>query len=469
VVKQKFKAGITAVRKRATGLKLAREVSRLTAAVDGEYETLGTLMLIHRPETPDVSTELAALSQIQNEISQKEATHQALRQTEGRGPVAKELVKELAELREAQRRQMIAIGEKAAQARADMPGTAAHYDALARLQASLQTKQAELDALKQELGPLLDGASFSAQSLRRPAIIAGCVVVGVLVLYFGWTALSGLFAPRLPTWVAQACPKDTEVIVYVDMQRVRDSELWESLEGKIDKDRGSWGELGPDDIAAFAFVKSNNGEFVFLETEEDLSLVDLFKNPPEESKIKTKNNTEYVEHEGQFVAKIGKNRYLLCPHYRGNSFRDALKRIEKKESPKFDKDLQRALDEVVGEDCYAATTEIEPVIEKELSLRGLRAVGCGASFGSKVVVCGTLVFRNKRNAKNFHEDYADLLEEWQEKVEKVPRRRRRQMEQVLEWAEEIRVRQSGSLVRLSGKWDFEDIEEFDPGEMDRLF
>jgi hypothetical protein len=355
---------------------------------------------------------------------------------------------------------MIAIGQKAAEAQADLPGAAAHYGALARLRATLEPKQAELQSLKDELGPLLHDASFSARSLRVPAMVAAGVIVVVLVLYLGSIALSGLFASHLPAWVAQACPKDAKLVGYIDVDRLRSTDLWDSLEDKMGKDHGMLGgiqtDLEPDDVAAFAVIGTGRGELFLVETKEDLALDELFKNPPKDSDVKEKHDIEYARQGSMLVAKIGKRRFLAGSAHPEDTFFDALKRIDKKETPELDDDLQQALDDVAGNDAYGAT------MNDGMPVAGLRAMGLGVDFGSKIAVDATLVFKKKRHAENFREDFAEMLEDAREKFKGAPAPIRRQMEDALDLAEGIRVRQSGSAVRLSGAWSTDDVEDLVP-------
>ena len=90
-IKEKFKHGVNAFRKKGAALKLQHEVTSLQTAVDGQLEILGTLLLTHRPPAVRIQAELAELSQIQDELARKETTIESLRQTKGGGSAVKEL------------------------------------------------------------------------------------------------------------------------------------------------------------------------------------------------------------------------------------------------------------------------------------------------------------------------------------------------------------------------------------------
>ncbi len=112
-----IKEGITralgAAKKRGRAMKLGHEAKSLQTAIEAQLEALGTLTLAHRPGTVDIGQQVADLSQVQDEVSQKESMLNALRQTKGSAPVAKELSKEVAQLHIRQKAAMIAIGRKA--------------------------------------------------------------------------------------------------------------------------------------------------------------------------------------------------------------------------------------------------------------------------------------------------------------------------------------------------------------------
>lgn len=117
---------------------------------------------------------------------------------------------------------MIAIGAKVDPSRPVMPGAAGSYSAIDSLRASLRAKEAELATLEAQLGPLWEGGVPSIRSYQRPLIIAGAAVGGLLVVYLLWTfLLSGLFSSSLPGWARQYVTKDTGVVVYANIEKLR--------------------------------------------------------------------------------------------------------------------------------------------------------------------------------------------------------------------------------------------------------
>jgi len=95
---------------------------QVALALDAAWENLGILALAHQSFHPYLSTELPELSALQQQVGEKQAMVDSLRQTKGSNAVRREIEAELAELRERQRRLMIAVGQKAETGTPDIPG-----------------------------------------------------------------------------------------------------------------------------------------------------------------------------------------------------------------------------------------------------------------------------------------------------------------------------------------------------------
>ena len=233
-IKEKFKHSVIALKQRGTALKLQHEVASLQTAVDGQLELLGTMMLTHRPPSVPIEAEIAELSRVQDELARKESTIDSLRQTRGGGSAVKELKQEAAQLRKLQQAVMVAIGKAARAAKTEMPGADGAYAALDRLQSSLESKQGELRAVADEVGPLWDAGGLGISALRRPAVTVGAIAGGLILLYLFWSLLVGILpAAGLPGWVRCYPPRDTQTIVYFNMDKFRNTEVSKKLEGLL--------------------------------------------------------------------------------------------------------------------------------------------------------------------------------------------------------------------------------------------
>ena len=133
------------------------------------------------------------MSQVQDEVSQKQNMLDSLRQTKGSGPVVKELSKEAVQLHIRQKAAMVAIGKKASGVRPDMPGAAGCYAALDRLQSSLDVKRGQLKAIEDKIGPVWHPSGMSLGTTKRPLLLVGAAVAGLLLLYLLWTLFVASF------------------------------------------------------------------------------------------------------------------------------------------------------------------------------------------------------------------------------------------------------------------------------------
>jgi hypothetical protein len=98
-IKERLKLGVAAISKRARAVKLKHDVKNLQTAIGGQHESLGALTLQHHPAQVDIHAETAELSQIQEQLAQKQATRDALHATKGSGSAVKELDREMGQLR----------------------------------------------------------------------------------------------------------------------------------------------------------------------------------------------------------------------------------------------------------------------------------------------------------------------------------------------------------------------------------
>ena len=187
---------VEAVKKPIHVARLRRQVSGLQQALDAAWEKLGMLAIGHRPFHPHLRTELPELSALQQQVGAKQSMADSLRQTKGSNAVLREVEAELAELRDRQRRLMIAIGQKAEASTPDIPDGPAHYAAVKRLRSSLESAERELLGMEgvpqMPAGRLGRGGSAFLSRSKTPLIAAGAVLAIILVLCAGWWLL-GLF------------------------------------------------------------------------------------------------------------------------------------------------------------------------------------------------------------------------------------------------------------------------------------
>ena len=204
-IKEKFTCAVEAAKKRGLALKLGHEAKSLQTAIEAQLEALGALTLTHRPATVDISQQITELSQIQDELSRKQAALESLHHTKGGGSVVKELNQEVSQLQSRQAAVMVAIGRRSLMTRPEMPGTIGPYAALDRLESSLEATQKDLKIIEDEIGSGWKTVGIRFGAMKRPIMVAGAVAGGLLILYLLWKLLvvmsfgSGLVGSGLPT------------------------------------------------------------------------------------------------------------------------------------------------------------------------------------------------------------------------------------------------------------------------------
>jgi hypothetical protein len=460
-VKSKLKSGLTAVKQRAHATKLKHEVKRLQTAVGQQNEAVGVLVLQHQPGDLDVSAETQQLSQVQEDLAQKQTTLASLENTSGSGTVVKQLKQEVAGLQEQQRSLMVGIGEQAFAARVDMPGVAGHYAGLEQLHQTLQAKESELETLAQQLGPIWERpTSFSLRNWIKPLAAAGGVILGLLVL---WMAVTWLFAPSsgIPSWARYYVDGDTQMVAYVNMSALVDSEVYEDIAKLATADKLPGG-LEVDDVREVFSVASDGDTLLLVRTYEDFPLDDFASEGAEIEEYRDVNYAKYPRQRFQrgYVAKLGSCLYGVTENV--DLLKDAISRLDRQRESELSDELQEALRYAAREKHYIAS-RAGGRFGDDLP-DGVNTFGAGASLGSSSLDARSLfMFRSERTAEDFVREYEEMLEEMEEgiggsKFERMPEEMKRAVEDSLEMFRQMKVRRSGKHVTVRGSCDVEHIE-----------
>ena len=447
-VKQRLKLGVDSVKKRARAVKLRHDTKNLQTAIDGQQESLGALTLQHRPSEVDISPETAELSQIQEDLAQKQATRQTLRETKGSGSAVKELDREMAKLRDRQRELMIAIGRKAEAAKADMPGAAGHYSGIEQLRSSLAARETEVKSLEEQIGPILEGQGPTSASLKKPLIIGGGVLAGIVVLWLLWTLLASVLGDGLG-WAR--IPGDTSQIAYVNVEKLEESDLSEDIFAALDFDDTVRPYLPDgwkaDDLRQFVLVTSEESErLAILRARQNLSLDDIAAESDQDPKIQIYREKEYLRirsnrSSSHYLGRVGKAVYYVARSE--PSLKHALRSLDRDEEAELDEDLREAVGDAAAADYLMASL----VGDGSGPLRGLTAIGSSGRFrASTWEFEATFVFRNERRAEDCEEDLEEAI-----------------AKEDLDMLEGLKVRRSGKIIRLNGSCFFEDADDLKEG------
>lgn len=486
-IKARFMSALTSAKKRAKALKFRHDVSNLEIALEGQQENLGKLAVEHQPSGLDIGPHVAAISSIQQELGQKQATLDSLQQTKGSSSVVKELKKQIADLRRQQRDEMIAIGQQTETVKPDLPDVGGSYSAIAQLRTSLEAKRAELDSLDAELGPMLelDAKSVPIEKLWSWLVIGGGTLVVFLVLYIGFQLfVSPFFAGSLPRWTRDYLVEDAIGVGYANLAEISDSPLVEDFLGGLLGNGDLPADLDVEDFnAAFTVVLPDGNNVLILRLMEDLPLDDLLPSRGNTSSERVTGTSEYrgIEYATimtsggasgfghYFVAKTDANTY--CTAGDDDALREVLARFgdRDRETVELDEEIQELVSYVGGEDTYfvsliegplAFAVALADEMEGMPEFGKIDAYGIGLSMNSRSVSCrGMAKFGRERDARRWKEDFHSGIDNFEELIKDAPKSEQAGMKAAIGLAEAVRVKQRDNTAYISGTWSVAEIED----------
>ena len=481
--RKKKGGGLSGVKKRAHAVKLKMEVKKLRSALEAQWEKLAVLVLENQDVDLDVANELSELGQVQTDLEQKRNTLETLKGTKGSGSAVKDVRDEIAQLEARQAELMTAVGQKAEAARPDLPGASAHYTAIDSLRSSLDSKEAELAELEDELGPIMGQEDIAVWG-KRAAIAAGAVVALILLYVVGAWAFSALFAKGLGGF-DRYVPSDAAAVGYFNVAKLIDNELYRDLMDEAPKEAKAALKDAPvkpedlDEVFIYLPRKAGPDDFVaVVRMKKDYDLEELVKdiqkaNGPrrprgfssrrrDDSK-KKEEEVETDKYKGieyakvrtpfgrKYVAKTEPNTFCIADGE--DEIEDAIAQFSKDEKPELDETLKEMLDEVSGEDNYFAA------LGKAMDQREVEAVGLGFSLGSSLDVRVAAVCKKEKDAERFKKMYDRAMEDLDDMVKALPDKQRDVAEKAADMAKKFELEQSGTTLTGGGSWDVDDLKE----------
>ncbi|RLI47887.1 MAG: hypothetical protein DRP09_21965, partial [Candidatus Thorarchaeota archaeon] len=476
-VKEKFSAGGSQVKKRAKALKLGRDVNKLNNDLNQQMLALYSLAIQHRPEQVDMNSELNELSQLQAQINEKQATLSSLEQTKASSSVTKQMKQEIGQFQARQQELMIQIGTKTNTARPDLPGAAGNYGAIDQLRTTQQQKQAELQQLQAEIGPIVDTGTVTTakqSGLKYLPRVIGAIAA-ILILYFGIGWVWGLLFGGLGDF-AYYVPDDASGMVYINVDELRDSELevvselFDSAD-KMVKGNSLPLEITSDDVKEVFVILGSDPEkiTIVMKTAEDMDLDEIVKDY-KKNNVKSHKDIDYVQvgsrYQGMYLAKTDKKTY--CMSGDEENLKSVLKQFSRKKKTELDDALQDALDFVDGEDHFAVMNTSSARGMPGIGGMGMmfgkaEAMGIGVSINSSIDVKATVFFEDKDDAADLAEDMEKELEkgieELEDMLDKVKDSQKEQTETALKMMKQIDIDQSGKAIEVEWDYDTDEVNE----------
>ena len=476
-VTEKFSAGGSQVKKRAKALKLGRDVNKLNNDLNQQMLALYSLAIQHRPEQVDMNNELNELSQLQAQINEKQATLSSLEQTKASGSVIKPLKQEIGQFQARQQELMIQIGTKTNTSRPDLPGAAGSYGAIDQLRATQQQKQAELQQLQAEIGPIVDTGTVATakQSGLKYLPHAIGAIAAILILYFGIGWVWGLLFGGIGDF-AYYVPDDASGMVYISVDELRDSdleiisELFDSADEMV-KGNSLPLKIASDDVKEVFVILGSGPEkiTIVMKTAEDMDLDEIVKDYNKDN-VKSHKDIDYVQigsrYQGMYLAKTDNKTY--CMSGDEENLKSVLKQFSRKEKAELDDALQDALDFVDGEDHFAvmktSSAQGMPGIgDMSMMVGDAQAIGIGVSINSSIDAKATVFFKDKDDAADLVEEMEKGLEEGIEELEdmldEARGREKEQMETALQMMKAIDIDQSGKAIEFEWDYDTDEVNE----------
>ncbi len=352
---------------------------------------------------------------------------------------------------------------------------------------------------------------------KQPVVLAGAagaavllVVVAVLLAVFaggGGTGGAGVSAIAggkgeassngLPDWAAFCVSPDTTAIAYVNIDKLRESEVLQMFErlgkefgkAQIPQDFNIQAKMMPFKDVFLAF---NKGTSVgVLRTRDDLSLETIgatlsgpgvVPNPffgaapgslpgaaPGSTSPAIQNHAgvSYVKAPASCVAKLSACTY--CVAEQEGHLKEALERFQRHEAPPLGSDLQEALKNTPKGDHFFVAGALVPGTLPMMPIPGggaqgldskLRWFAVAGELGTSVRGQAALVFVAEADATKAKGEFDSGMANLDQSVGKVPPPMREMMQQFAKLLRGVRLSQSGSRLDASVHWSVNEIEAF---------
>lgn len=335
----------------------------------------------------------------------------------------------------------------------------------------------------------------------KPLVFGGLgglgVLAGVVLIYLLVPGAGGgpgrPSASVLPRWATFAVPSQAKGVVYVNVDKLRQSELYRMLQRLVKSasvpvpgmQLGPIFSLADNLTELFVAFGQNTEPIIVFRTREDMSLdvlvsstIDAFEatlpaplrgaaRPPLQTGAYA--NVEYLRLPGGgCLAKTAPATF--CGTQTEENLKEALGRFQRNESLPLSPDLQEALSHARG-DHYFALVDLRQWQPGGFAAPALPAsgagwpawLGFGATATSGLSIDGTLGFATEPEAQAAKKDLDEMIKKIDEGLGELPPNAPPQMREMLEKSRRIvraiRASQSGKTVRLTASCSVKDIED----------
>lgn len=199
---------------------------------------------------------------------------------------------------------------------------------------------------------------FNPAKLKLVGGLAAVLIVATVLVLLVVNLLGGSSA--IPSWATYFIPEDAQMIGYVNVDKIRGSDLFADLREAMNKQVSQMGaNFTPDDVSELVVVAQSVGvgqqPLTISRWKKDYALRDVLPKDRLDQSIQTYKGIEYVSlkrspfESGGLIAKTGDRTFCIAPNE--DLLKKTIERLDRKQEAKLDKNLQSALDSVGG--CHA--------------------------------------------------------------------------------------------------------------------
>ncbi len=268
------------------------------------------------------------------------------------------------------------------------------------------------------------------RALKKPLSIISAIAIGLLLLYLLWKVLSAtLFASGLPNWIRYYVPNNTQLVGYFNVDKFRKTPLYDKIKGHLPSrseiKRSQGLRLHPDEIQDVFVIFEKIGNqprqsrgITILRTHQDLPLDKVVSKIEKVSQTQEYKGLEYIllYPNGECYAKTGTSTYCIASSE--DMMETTVEKLNSKQFPNLDKDIQSAIKDITNNDFYVAMASSVLIGEhnpdfmtgmpKKLrrAIEGANYMTGYLAFSSSPTIGWSVSFENQSNA----EDYKDAIE-----------------------------------------------------------
>lgn len=314
---------------------------------------------------------------------------------------------------------------------------------------------------------------------RNNALIGGVVVGLAAVAALAYFVVIPMVFGGQPGWTKALMPEGTKLVAYIDIESIRESELFAKLKGMVKEQSGGeidqlfqqqLAEVGLksnlklDDVKGIFVAGSNMAArrgppnmVIGLRVARNMTLSDLISGA--EVAKKKHNGYEYVivglRREKLYLAQIDDETFCGAPTE--ELLKKALDRIDSGDSVELDDDVASVLSAVSGSNTFVAGTANELSMEGG-DTKGLKSGGVGLDLNGSIDILVVGAFENSDQAEKAAKKAEEGLEKGKKALDEMAKMIK-PVETIREWLDDVDIDQSGNTVEVSISIPTDDVLE----------